>query len=161
MKQCTGKEWQTTQSGADATQPTAALETLQHVCKEVGKPARLIADTGYFSINDVKAREAQSIEVLIAVKREAHHPQLLVRFTEPPPLSEDPTPVERMRHRLATAEGRQWYSRKKCTVEPVFGIMKSVMGFRHLTLHGAKHAKDEWNLVRIAWNLKQIHEMAA
>jgi len=129
-----------TQSGVDVTQVTAALETLKALPEELGQPVRLIADAGYFSADNVKACEEHGIEALIAVKRESHHRPLLERFTEPPPLGTDASAVERMRHRLLTAEGKQWYSRRKCTVEPVFGIIKSVMGFRHFMLRGAKHA---------------------
>ena len=37
----------------------------------------------------------------------------------------------RMAHQLRTAEGKALYSRRKSTVETVFGIVKDVMGFRH------------------------------
>lgn len=150
-----------TQSGVDVTQVTAALAVLQALPDALGQPLRLIADAGYFSADNVKACEGQGIEPLIALRRECHHRPLLERFTEPPPLAEGASAVERMRHRLSSTDGKRWYSRRKCTVEPVFGIIKSVLGFRHFMLRGAAHAHDEWNLVCIAWNLKRMHKMLA
>jgi len=61
-----------------------------------------------------------------------------------------------MKHWLATPEGRALYGRRKCTVEPVFGIIKSVLGFRQFHLRGLKGATGEWTLVSIAWNLKRM-----
>jgi hypothetical protein len=64
-----------------------------------------------------------------------------------------------MKHRMATPEGRAVYSRRKCTVEPVFGIIKSVLGFRQFHLRGLKNVSGEWTLVSIAWNLKRLFHL--
>ena len=61
-----------------------------------------------------------------------------------------------MHHRLATPEGRRLYALRKQTPEPVFGIIKSVMGFRQFHLRGLDKAKGEWNLVTLAWNVKRM-----
>ena len=66
------------------------------------------------------------------------------------------TPLEAMRHRLATPEGQQTYALRKQTPEPVFGIIKSVMGFRQFSLRGLDKVKGEWNLVTLAWNVKRM-----
>ena len=97
---------------------------------------------------------------LIAVSREAHHPGPLERFTEPPPLKEDATEVEKMRHWLLTMAGRALYAQRKCTVEPVIGIVKSVLGFRQFSLRGLENVKGELNLVAMAWNLKRMFVLA-
>ena len=62
-----------------------------------------------------------------------------------------------MKHRLKTKDGKAFYAKRKCTVEPVFGVIKSVMGFRQFLLRGIENVKGEWNLVGIAWNLKRLH----
>jgi Transposase DDE domain len=72
------------------------------------------------------------------------------RFAEAPPAPDNPTAVEA--HRLKTLEGRKLYAQRKHTPEPVFGIIKSVMGFRQFLL--LDHVRGEWNLV--AWNLKRM-----
>lgn len=61
-----------------------------------------------------------------------------------------------MAHRLATPEGRQVYASRKQTPEPVFGIIKSVMGFRQSHLRGLEKVKGEWNMVTLAWNMKRM-----
>ena len=88
--------------------------------------------------------------------REAHHPSLSERFAEAPPAPENPTPVEAMVHRLKTLEGRKLYAQRKHTPEPVFGIIKSVLGFRQFLLRGLDKVRGEWNLVTMAWNLKRM-----
>jgi hypothetical protein len=55
---------------------------------------------------------------------------------------------------LKTLEGRKLYAQRKHIPEPVFGIIKSVLGFRQFLLRGLDHARGEWNLV--AWNLKRM-----
>jgi len=82
------------------------------------------------------------------------------RFSKPEPIKEDADPVTSMKHRLKTAEGRQIYARRKCTVEPVFGIIKSVLGHRQLLRRGFLNAQSEWDLISMAWNLKRMHALA-
>ena len=83
---------------------------------------------------------------MIAQRREHHHLSWRARFAEAPPAPEDPTPLEAMVHLLATPEGRQLHALRKQTPEPVFGIIKSVMGFRQFHLRGLDKVKGEWNL---------------
>ena len=42
----------------------------------------------------------------------------------------------KMAHRLKTAVGKALYKLRPQTVEPVFGIIKEVMGFRRFLLRG-------------------------
>lgn len=64
------------------------------------------------------------------MRREAPHPDPLARVAEPLPLKPGVTEVERRRYALLTMAGRALYAKRKCTVEPVIGIVKSVMRFR-------------------------------
>ena len=93
---------------------------------------------------------------LIALAREDHHPHWRERHTEPTPLPEGATPMQTMAHRLTTMAGRAAYALRKQTVEPVFGIIKSVMGFRQFSLRGLKKVTGEWTLVCLAWNVKRM-----
>jgi hypothetical protein len=61
-----------------------------------------------------------------------------------------------MAHRLKTPKGRATYALRKQTVEPVFGIIKSVMGFRQFLTRGLGNTQNEWTLVCLAWNLKPM-----
>ncbi len=67
--------------------------------------------------------------------------------------------VTAMRNRMKTDEGKALYAKRKSTVEPVFGIIKHVMGFRHFMLRGLEAVNGEWNLVCIAFNLKRMHAL--
>jgi len=58
--------------------------------------------------------------------------------------------------RLKTKAGRSIYALRKQTVEPVFGIIKSAMGFRQFSLRGLQKVTGEWALVCLAWNLKRM-----
>jgi Transposase DDE domain len=122
----------------------------------LGKADTLLADTGYFSAGNVAACQAAGIEPSIAMGRQKHHPPLAERFEKPPEAPHNPTPVEAMAHRLRTPEGRALYALRKQTPEPVFGIIKSVLGFRQFLLRGLDKARGEWSLVTMAWNIKRM-----
>jgi hypothetical protein len=62
---------------------------------------------------------------------------------------------------LKTKEGRAHYAKRKSTVEPVFGIIKHVLGFRQFSLRGLDAVKGEWKLMAIAFNLKRMHVLVA
>ncbi|MEO8407924.1 MAG: IS1182 family transposase [Oxalobacteraceae bacterium] len=145
-----------TQATNDKQQVAPMLATLAAQTVTQGKVTCLIADTGYFSEHNMKACEAAKTEALLAVGRENHHPNWRERHTEPAPLPADATPAQTMAHRLKTKSGRQRYALRKQTVEPVFGIIKSVMGFRQFSLRGLDKVRGEWRLVCLAWNLKRM-----
>jgi len=127
---------------------------------ELGTVDALLADNGYFSKGNVNACAAAGIEPVIAMGRDAHHPPLDERFAAPPPAPQDPTPVEAMKHRLKTPAGKKLYGLRKQTPEPVFGIIKSVLGFRQFLLRGLDNVRGEWNLVTMAWNMKRMFVLA-
>ncbi len=147
----------TVQACNDKQQIEPMLKQLSALPPALGKVNALVADTGFYSEANVNACAARDILPLIAVSREAHHPDPLERFAESPPLVAGATAVEAMRHRLKTKAGRALYAKRKCTVEPVIGIIKSVLGFRQFLLRGLDNVKGEWNLVAMAWNLKRMY----
>ena len=144
------------QAPNDKQQLEAMLGRIDALPEDLGKPETLLADTGYFSAANVTACAAAGIAPLIAPGRQSHHPSLSERFAVAPPAPDNPTPVEAMVHRLKTPEGRKLYAQRKHTPEPVFGIIKSVLGFRQFLLRGLDQVRGEWNLVTMAWNLKRM-----
>lgn len=144
------------QAGNDKEQVVPMLAKLQALPEELNQPEKFLADSGYFSEKNVEACEAARIEPLIAVGRDAHHRHWRERFEEPAASSEPTSPVDKMKHRLKTKAGRAAYGQRKQTVEPVFGIIKSVMGFRQFLLRGLANVQNEWTLVCLAWNLKRM-----
>ena len=147
---------QVTPATNDKQQLAPMLERLAALPEDLPPPKQLTADTGFFSEANVVACDSARIEPLIAIQRAEHHPHWSERFANPPALPPDATPVERMVHRLKTPNGRATYALRKQTVEPVFGIIKSVMGFRQFLTRGLDNVRNEWNLVCLAWNLKRL-----
>ena len=129
--------------------------------EELGKAETMLADAGYFSEANVNACLAAGIAPLIALGRDGHHPSLSERFAGAPPAPQDPTPVEAMAYRLRTSEGKKLYVKRKCIPEPVFGIVKSVLGFRQFLLRGLENVRGEWSLVTMAWNIKRMFALKA
>jgi transposase len=145
-----------TQAPNDKEQVVPMLQVLDAQSAALGKPEQLIADTGYCSQKNIAACEAAQVAPLFAVARDEHHPHWRERHSEPAELVEGATPVQAMAHRLKTKAGRALYALRKQTVEPVFGIIKSVMGFRQFSMRGLDKVSGEWSLVCLAWNVKRM-----
>jgi transposase len=149
------------QAPNDKQQVQPMLEALAALPEALGKAGILLADTGYFSEANVDACAAAGIDPLIAQGRQSHYPPLSERTVADPPAPEKPTPVEAMAHRLQTKAGKALYALRKQIPEPVFGIIKSVMGFRQFSLRGLDNVRGEWKLVTMAWNIKRLFALAA
>ena len=149
------------QASNDKPQVAPMLEKLDTLPDELGAIETLLADTGYFSEANVQACVAAEIDPLIAMGRQPHHPLLAERFAPTPAMPDNPTPVAAMAHRLKTPEGRALYALRKHTPEPVFGILKSALGFRQFLLRGLNNVRGEWNLVAMAYNVKRLFALAA
>jgi transposase len=146
-----------TQAGNDKRQLKPMIEKLKALPKELGRSRRILADNGYFSEANVESCAAAKIEPLIALGRTRHHPSWRQRFAaapQSPPASA--TALQKMAHRLKTPAGRKLYGLRKQTPEPVFGIIKSVMGYRQSLLRGLENVSGEWNLVTMSWNIKRM-----
>ncbi len=149
------------QVATDKQQVTPMLEALAGLPEALGRVKRLLGDNGFFSAANVESCVAAKIEPLLAAGRDAHHPHWEDRFTEPPPLNEPASAVDRMKHRLKTQKGRELYGLRKQTVEPMFGVIKSVMRFRQFLLRGLATVRGGWTLVTMAWNIKRMAVLAA
>jgi transposase len=146
-----------TQAANDKEQLAPMIEKIQALPKELGRAKRVLADNGYLSQANVEYCARAKIEPLIALGRERHHVGWRQRFTAaPPPPPDSATPMHEMAHRLKTARGRKLYALRKQTPEPVFGIIKSAMGFRQFLLRGLANVKGEWDLVTMSWNIKRM-----
>jgi transposase len=147
------------QTSTDKNELEPALNIIKDLPGEMGRPETLLADAGYFSKNNVERCQRDGITPFISFGREQHNFPLEKRFAPPDeaPLTEDP--VLLMKHRLSTPEGRRIYGQRKGKIEPVFGIIKQVLGFRQFLLRGFESVKGEWSLVCSAFNLKRMHRM--
>ena len=85
-------------------------------------------------------------------------PQRFAPLPDRPP--EDASAQVKMAYKLRTALGKAIYGARKCTVEPVIGIIKEILGFRQFSLRGISAAAGEWCLVCLAFNLKRFHTLS-
>ena len=131
--------------------------------------AAALVDNGFFSEKAVTQIERAAdglptgTTVYAAVEKTGHHRTVadLEKKTEPEPPAAAASVTEVMRHRLKTTAGKALYKLRQQTVEPVFGIIKSVLGFRQFRLRGRAKAALEWTLVCLAYNLKRLHRLGA
>jgi transposase len=144
------------QAANDKQQLQPMLNQVAALPGALGDVETMLADSGYFSAANVAACVAAEVEPLIAMGRQPHYLPLNERFADVPPAPQNATPVEAMAHRLKTPDGRQLYALRKQVPEPVFGIIKSVMGFRQFLLRGIDRVRGEWSLVTMAWNMKRL-----
>ncbi len=132
------------------------------LCARVGKPETLIADTGYAGKTVVEALDERDIEPLIALEREQARRPYDFRppkaRSKPPPRVREPWRLQ-MLERFRSRSAKDKYKRRKSSVEPVFGIIKSVLGFRHFHLRGLEKVSREWCLVALAYNCKRLSNM--
>lgn len=136
--------------------------TLDALPDILGTPPAGALDTGYFSAANITALEQRGIEPYIAVGREPHHKHWSAYCAQPlVPPPEEASPLVKMAYKLHTEIGQAIYRLRKCTVEPVIGIIKEVLGFRQFSLRGLTAAAGEWCLVCLAFNLKRLHVLLA
>jgi Transposase DDE domain len=150
-----------TQAPNDQREIAPTLKQVLALPGELGQVTVLLADTGYYSAANVSACQAQGIAPMLAVKRESHHVPVLERFAADAPTPDTNDPAVTMAHRLGTQAGRALYGLRKQTVEPVFGIIKRVMGWSQMSMRGLAQARGEWSLVTMAWNIKRLHVLRA
>ena len=139
-----------------------ALPTLDALAPELGQPEAAALDNGFFSEANIAGMAARGIEAYIDTGRGTHHQSWRALVAEQPaPPPDDATPVVKMAYKLQTEVGQAIYRLRKCTVEPVIGIIKEVLGFRQFSLRGLAPAAGEWCLVCLAFNLKRLHVLMA
>ncbi len=149
------------QNTNDKQEVEPALEELNPLPENLGQVKRAALDSGFFSEDNAQRLSENEIEPYIACGRQTHNLTLEERLAIAPAPPENPDVLTAMKHRLKTEVGKQFYAKRKSTVEPVFGIIKEVMGFRHFMLRGINAVTGEWTLVCIAFNLKRLCTLSA
>jgi len=124
----------------------------------------VLTDSGFYSEKAVQAVEQKTngtptgMTVFAAVEKPGHHKTIAELLPQPEPAAPRPEAgaKEKMAHRLKTKVGKDLYKLRKQTVEPVFGIIKEIMGFRRFSLRGHAKVSLEWTLVCVSYNLKRL-----
>lgn len=146
-----------TQNTNDKNEVVPTLEELQKLPQSVGKIERAALDAGYYSEENLKKLEEAGIEAYIPSGRQKHNEKIEdILATEPEPPDDPDNVVDAMQYRMNTQNGKIFYSKRKSTIEPIFGIVKQVIGFRQFMLRGLNSVKGEWSLVCAACNLKRL-----
>jgi hypothetical protein len=138
--------------------------TVAAVVPAAGPVATVLADNGFYSEQAVQKIEQlpdgapTGTTVYAPLEKTRHHRSVSNLEKKPAPESPpaDASMAAKMRHRLKTAEGKKLYQLRQQTVEPVFGIIKSAMGFRQFLLRGISKVSTEWTLVCLAYNLRRL-----
>jgi hypothetical protein len=141
------------------------VPTVQAIPPAAGSVAAVLTDSGFYSeaavkqIEQTDAGAPTGTTVYAAVEKTDHHRSVadLEQRSEPPAPGAGASPTDVMAHRLKTASGKALYKLRQQTVEPVFGVIKSVIGFRHFMLRGLAKVSLEWTLVCLAYNLRRLH----
>lgn len=136
---------------------------------EIVEVRSVSADTGFYSEEAVRAvedvdgeGERRGPEVFCAVERTGHHRTVADLEKGQGPrgrIRKAATAKERMGRKLRTKRGAGVYKKRKETVEPAFGVIKSVMGFRQFLLRGLEKVNVEWELVKAAYDFKKLHRL--
>lgn len=137
---------------------------LQGIDPAIGTPKIALADNGYCSGDAIGRLQKPDLDVYIPVTSEAGNN--VRRYDFRPPKEQKPKPVTNpnlvaMKSKMETDEARRLYAKRQQTVEPVFGIIKSVLGFRHFHLRGLENVSTEWSLVSLAYNVKRLYALSA
>jgi transposase len=140
--------------------------TLAAVPTGLGRPQRVLADNGYLHVEAIERIAAGGVEVYCPCAAEAAQSQRRYDFRPKERRRESPRPVsdprlQAMQEKLASKEGRAIYRRRQASVEPTFGIIKRVLGFRQFLLRGLLKVSGEWQLVALAYNCKRLCRLRA
>src|SRR5262249_25129339 len=107
-----------------------------------------LVDAGYYSVEKTAELERRGIDPYVATARLKHHEEIpsVPRGRIP----DDLTAKQRMARKLRTKRGREKYARRKAIIEPIFGQVKQVLGFRQFALRGLAAMRSEW---RVVWGV--------
>jgi transposase len=129
--------------------------------ESVGQASAVLADSGYVNTDAFKQLEKDRLDLYVSVSRGEsqsarpydYRPKSVTQ--KPSKTVKDPRLLA-MQEKLRSAVGRAMYALRQQTVEPVFGIIKSVLGFRQFLLRGLEKVSGEWGLVCLAYNVKRL-----
>ena len=146
------------QCASDRNELVADIEAIP---AELGLPETALADNGYANGAEVESLAERGIEALVATGAQGRRRPHDFRPTkaQKPPKEPQADWLKAMAAKLESEEGRALYRLRQQTVEPVFGIIKAVLGFTEFSLRGLDKVAGEWDLVTLAYNCKRLHKL--
>ena len=138
-----------TNKASDNGQLIGLVESIEQTLGEA--PASVLADAGYRSESCLEELEHRHIEAYVSLGREGKDSSTIN--------AEDYPATARMAAKLADADGKARYARRKAMVEPANGWIKNVLGFRRFSLRGLQAVRGEWDLICLATNLRRMQPL--
>jgi len=136
--------------GNNASDVVELLGQVDQVRENLGRyPKRVLADAGYKSEANLRGLEERQVQGYVALGKGESKPAVV----------RGQAATCRMARRLRSKRGRAMYKRRRHIVEPVFGWIKQVLGFRSFSVRGLSKVAGEWSLVCLATNLRRMNEM--
>ena len=130
------------------------IPMLEKTKKQTGRmPEKVSADSGYFSEAAVSDDRVKDVDLYVPPERQKRS---TAAEESTDPLSTDATPAQVMREKLESPEGREVYAQRKHVVEPVFGQIKEVRGFRRFSFRGFEKVSGEWDLICLTHNILKL-----
>jgi hypothetical protein len=147
-----------TNCASDRNELVADIATIPPV---LGRPETVLADNGYANGDEVAALAKSGIEALVSTGAEGRRRRHDFRPAKAEKAAKEPKAewLQVMAAKLASEEGRALYRLRQQTVEPVYGIIKAVLGFTGFSLRGLDKVAGEWDLVALAYNCKRLHRL--
>ena len=143
----------TTQQAVDKKQIAPMLKEIKKNVKT--NPRKLSADAGYYSEANIKILNEENIDPYVPPNKQRHN-----REEIPSPRGRIPnglSSADRMRRKLRTVKGKKVYAKRKGVVEPVFGQIKSVRGFRQFLMRGIEKVSAEWEFWCLTHNVLKLY----
>lgn len=143
------------QAAADNGSLEAMTVAVQQECGQ--RPATVMADAGYYAMDQITAVEAGGIEVLVPDRWMTRELAGIAVVAEMNARQKRRHPgLQELRERLREPLARSCYARRKALVEPVFGVLKQQRGMRQFRRRGVLAVGTEWALATTAYNLTRM-----
>jgi transposase len=120
-------------------------------------PGAALADSGFFSIDNIEQMEQRNIDAYVPDSNLACELNLGVRCR----LKARAASHRRMRAKLRSPDGQAAYARRKAVVEPVFGVLKQQRGMRQFRTRGLEKVNGEFTLATLAYNITRLQALMA
>jgi transposase len=144
-----------TQNATDNASLTPMIDQVKLRCG--APPGAALADSGFFSIDNIEQLEQQNIDAYVPDSNLACELNLGTRCR----VKARAAAHRRMRAKLRSPVGQATYARRKAVVEPVFGVLKQQRGMRQFRTRGLQNVNNEFTLAALAFNITRLHALCA